>query len=151
VILDVLENRGRYRGASLGIERALEYLGDTDFSGLKDGKYPIESDEIYAMLASYNTEPESERRFEAHRKYFDVQYILAGREVIYWSPTDELTPAGEYSKERDIVFLSGNARARLQLTTGSFAVFYPEDAHKPNCAWDGPEPVRKVVIKVRID
>jgi YhcH/YjgK/YiaL family protein len=38
----------------------------------------------------------------------------------------------------------------LQLTPGSFALFYPEDAHKPNCAWDAPERVRKVVVKVRL-
>jgi biofilm protein TabA len=150
MILDILSHRGRYRGISSGIERALDYLAVTDFSALEDGKHAIEDDEIYAILMTYDSEPERARSFEAHRKYLDVQYILSGREIIYWAPMEELSPKGEYSEEKDVVFLSGDARTRLQLTSGSFAVFYPEDAHKPNCAWDDPQRVRKAVVKVRI-
>jgi len=117
---------------------------------MADGRQAIDGDEIYALLMTYNSEPETVRSFEAHRRYIDVQFILAGRETIFWVPTEELAATGDYSDEKDIVFLSGEARARLQLTPGSFAVFYPEDAHKPNCAWDAPERVRKVVVKVRL-
>ena len=73
-----------------------------------------------------------------------------GREIIRWAPLEALNPAGEYSDEKDILFLSGVARARLKMIPGSFALFYPEDAHKPNCTWDEPQRVRKVVVKVRI-
>jgi len=150
MILDMVAHRGRCRGIGSGIERALEYLANTDFTALEDGKYEIEGDEIYALLLTYKTEAEEVRGFEVHRQYLDVQYILSGREFIYWAPLEEMTPAGEYSEEKDIIFLSGDARARLQLTPGSFALFFPEDAHKPNCAWDGPQQVRKAVVKVRI-
>jgi biofilm protein TabA len=150
MILDMLTSRGRYGGMIPGFERALEYLSNTDFTVLVDGKYTIDGDRIYALVMTYSTEPERERSFEAHRKYLDVQCILQGWEIIYWAPTEELSPMGEYSEEKDIVFLSGETRARLQLTSGSFAVFYPEDAHKPNCDWNGPQQNRKAVIKVRI-
>ena len=150
MILDILTNRQRYGGMHPGIGRALDYLANTDFTVLEDGRQEIDGDEIYALLMTYSSEPESARSFEAHRKYIDVQFILAGRETIYWVPTEELAATGEYSDEKDIVFLSGEARAALQLTPGSFALFYPEDAHKPNCAWDTPERVRKVVVKVRL-
>jgi YhcH/YjgK/YiaL family protein len=150
LILDIISNRNRYRGLDSAVEKAMEYLAGTDFTALKDGRHDIEGDEIYALLFSYDTEPESARRFEAHRKYIDVQYLLSGREIIHWAALQELTPAGEYSDEKDIVFLSGNSRARLQLTPGTFALFFPEDAHKPNCAWDDPQPARKVVVKVRV-
>lgn len=150
MILDTLANRERYAKLSRPLEKALAYLANTDFTTLEDGRYPLEGEAIYAMLNTYSTEPETERRFEAHRRYLDVQCILRGREVIVWTPTAELKPAGEYSDEKDVVFLAGEARARLQMNPGSFAVFYPEDAHKPNCAWDTVEQVRKVVVKVRI-
>jgi biofilm protein TabA len=150
VILDILTNRQRYGGMHPGIGRALDYLSKTDFTGMADRRQAIDGDEIYALLMTYNSEPETVRSFEAHRRYIDVQFILAGRETIFWVPTEELAATGDYSDEKDIVFLSGEARARLQLTPGSFAVFYPEDAHKPNCAWDAPERVRKVVVKVRL-
>ncbi|UCF99323.1 MAG: YhcH/YjgK/YiaL family protein [Spirochaetaceae bacterium] len=149
MILDMLANSGRYRGISSVIEKALAYLTGTSFAALEDGRYPIDGEEVYAILTTYDTEPERNRRFEAHRAYLDVQCILSGREIMFWAPETELTPASEYSQEKDVLFLAGEARARLQLIAGSFAVFYPEDAHKPNCAWDEPEQVRKVVVKVR--
>jgi YhcH/YjgK/YiaL family protein len=151
MILDKIGNRSRYRSLGSGIERALDYLAETDFSALQDGVQQSDVEEIVAIIATYDTEPESARRFEAHRRCIDVQYILAGREIIYWSPTAELTPECDYSDEKDVVFLSGDVRARLQLTPGSFVLFYPEDAHKPNCAWNDPARVRKVVVKVRTD
>jgi YhcH/YjgK/YiaL family protein len=150
MIVDTLANRGRYAGLSEGLDKALAYLANTDFTTLEDGRHPIEGEAVYAILNTYFTEPETKRSFEAHRKYIDVQCILRGREVIFWTPTAELKPAGEYSDEKDIVFLAGESRARLQMKPGSFAVFYPEDAHKPNCAWEQPEQVRKVVVKVRV-
>jgi YhcH/YjgK/YiaL family protein len=85
-----------------------------------------------------------------HRRDIDVQYILSGQEVIHWAPTEELLPAGEYSEENDTMFFEAEGRARLHLTPGTFALFYPEDAHKPNCARDEPERVRKVVVKVQV-
>ena len=150
MILDIIADRGRYRSLGAGIERALDYLAKTDFDVLEDGRHEIEGDGIYALLMSYETEPESVRSFEAHRKYIDIQFILSGRELICWAPLGELEPAGEYDDGKDIIFLAGDPRARLQLTPGSFAVFYPEDGHKPNCAWNGPGPARKVVVKVRV-
>jgi len=150
LIFDTLTNRGRYGRISPGIDRALEYLSSTDFTSLEDGRQSIDGEGIYALIMTYSTEPEGERSFEAHRRYLDVQFILQGRETIFWAPTDELSPMGDYSKEKDIAFFSGDARARLQLTSGSFAVFHPEEAHKPNCACNGPQRVRKVVVKVRI-
>ena len=150
MIVDSVGNRRRYRGLGVRIERALEYLADTDFSALEDGRHPIDGEAIFALVSTYETEPESARSFEAHRKYIDVQYLLTGREIIHWAALQELTPAGQYSAEKDILFLSGDSRARLQLTPGTFALFCPQDAHKPNCAWDEPQQARKVVVKVRV-
>ena len=150
MVVDILTNRGRYKGLGSGIERALEYLSNTDFTTLEDGKHEIQGNEIYAVIATYDTEPESARKFEAHRKYLDVQYLLAGREIICWAPLEGLSFSGEYSEEKDIVFLSGDPRARLRMSPGSFALFFPQDAHKPNCAWNDPQAVRKVVVKIRV-
>jgi biofilm protein TabA len=150
MILDIISNRRRYGDLGSAVEKATEYLANTDFTALEDGKHPIDGEAIFALVSTYETEPESARSFEAHRKYIDIQYLLSGREIIHWAAVQELTPAGEYSAEKDIVFLSGDSRAHLRFTPGTFALFYPEDAHKPNCAWDEPEAARKVVVKVRV-
>jgi beta-galactosidase beta subunit len=31
-----------------------------------------------------------------------------------------------------------------------FAVFFPHDAHKPSCDWEGKRKLRKVVVKVAV-
>ena len=36
------------------------------------------------------------------------------------------------------------------LLPGDMIVVAPEDAHKPRCCADGPEFVRKVVVKVKV-
>ena len=66
MIIDVIANHKGYRGLGSTVERALKYLADTDFTALEDGKHGIEGDEIFALLLSYETEPESARNFEAH-------------------------------------------------------------------------------------
>ena len=40
------------------IEIGLDFLKNIDFSTLKDGKYEILGDEVYAIVQSYQTKPE---------------------------------------------------------------------------------------------
>jgi YhcH/YjgK/YiaL family protein len=150
MIFDTLDNRKRYERLGFRIERGLAFLAATDWNAIEDGRHAVEGDEIFVLIMSYETEPEEKRSFEAHRKYIDIQYLVSGRELICWAPLEELEPAGEYSVEKDIVFLSGAQRARLLLKPGTFALFFPQDAHRPNCAWNKPERTRKAVVKVRI-
>ena len=39
----------------------------------------------------------------------------------------------------------------LPMFTGSYAVFFPEDVHRPFCQMDGPEDIKKIVIKIKLD
>ena len=39
----------------------------------------------------------------------------------------------------------------LPMTDGCYAVFFPEDVHRPCCMMDTPEDVKKIVLKVRVD
>ena len=52
---------------------------------MEDGRHPIDGEAIFALVSTYETEPEGARSFEAHRKYIDVQYLLSGREIIHWA------------------------------------------------------------------
>ena len=51
---------------------------------------------------------------------------------------------------RDLLFYTGmENESTLTMTPGSFAVFLPTDVHRPACAFEQPEAIRKVVVKVR--
>lgn len=64
----------------------------TDFSKYSDGKHIIDEDLMHVIVSTYTTENGTEKLFEAHRKYIDIQFMIRGRESIYWSPLENLSP-----------------------------------------------------------
>ena len=53
--------------------------------------------------------------------------------------------------EKDVIKLETPAVFNsIVVSPGEFAVFYPNDIHRPNCCVDAPITVRKICMKVRI-
>ena len=148
MIIDTLENAHFYYGISTRFSLALKFLKNTDFSNFDDGKFEIDKDNMYASIQSYNTKTQENALFEAHRKYIDIQYVIAGEELIGYTNIKGLTPKSVYNEENDIVFMEG-AGDFLRLHSENFAILMPQDAHKPSIAVDKPSPVKKVVIKIK--
>lgn len=116
-----------------------------------DGRYPIDGDHVFALVQSYDTVPAGEKKYETHRAYADVQYVAAGTEVIHYAPAGGLSPVTAYDAQGDFqLFADPAAATPLHLSPGSFAVFFPHDAHKPGCRNGGPCRVKKVVVKVHV-
>jgi biofilm protein TabA len=150
MILDALDQALLYRQLHPGIARGFAWLGE--FSPqMPDGRYDIDGPALFALVQSYVTAPPAEKKFEAHRHYIDIQYIAAGTEIIYHAPTGSLQGSTEYDAEKDFQFFADPVVATpLHLTPGNFALFYPQDAHKPSCVNGAPAQMKKVVIKVRV-
>ena len=139
---------------SPAMERALSYLRETDFSKLKDGRYEIDGDRIYATVSRYQSKPEAECRPESHRKYADVQFVAEGQEFIGWCAfTPALKESTPYDEEKDIIFYERlEPESDFVLSEGCFAVLTPKDIHCPCVAIDEkPSPVLKVVVKIAVD
>ena len=116
------------------------------------GTHYLHGESIFAMVQEYDTLPADQCRFESHREHVDLQYTIAGREIIEWAPRGTLRPDGDFSVERDVGFWlppEGPSTALVQVP-GHFAVFYPEDAHRPKVRIPGHPHVRKLVIKVPV-
>ncbi len=150
MIIDTIKNYRTYRNLAPEIDVALKYLDETDLASLAPGRYDIDGDNVYALVQHYTTEPELERLFEAHRAYFDIQYIAAGEEIIYWRPFAELGADIPYEEQNDCALVTSSGGTPLIMKKGMFAIFYPHDGHKPCCRKDGPEAVQKVVIKGKV-
>ena len=77
--------------------------------------------------------------------------LLKGRESIYVTDIDGLSVKTEYNAEKDCVLFNDPERLSgvMPLTGGFFAVFFPNDAHRPSLNY-GPsaENVKKMVVKV---
>lgn len=149
MIIDKLENAKHYYGLGEKIEKGLKFLEENDLSGWENGKYEIEGDEIFVSIQDYKTKPLEEGRFEAHRKYLDIQYIIKGKERLGFGKTENQSSATDYDEEKDIIFLKGSGNFAFA-QAGDFLIFMPQDAHMPCIAIDEPEYVKKAVVKVLI-
>lgn len=151
MILDILENRGNYIALNSKFAKAFAFLAEGNPGELPDGRYEIEGENLFALVNSYTTRPMKEVAWEAHKKYLDIQCLLQGREIIGWTPVNQLTISEPYSEEKDIAFFKNlQLWTALNLAENYFAIFYPEDAHQPGCIWDKARNVKKVVVKVKL-
>lgn len=150
MMMDGIENAAAYAGVSPRIRAALDYLAKTDFAAMEPGRYAIDGDKVYAMVQCYETRPREKGKWEAHRRYIDVQYVVEGIEAMGYAPLDKLTVTQPYIEEKDCLFLAGEGSI-LKVPAKTFAVFFPQDAHMPCLAVAAPAPVRKVVVKVAVE
>ncbi|NOY75621.1 MAG: DUF386 domain-containing protein [Kiritimatiellaeota bacterium] len=148
MIFDSLKNAGIYAGTSVRLRMAFDFLSDTDFSAVQDGKIKLDGENVFAIVQSYESRPLEDSKWEAHREYIDVQFIISGSEKIGVAKLDGLSPETEYDESGDCRLFNGDGDM-LTLCPGDFAVLYPWDAHMPGVAIDAPEKVRKVVVKIR--
>lgn len=119
---------------------------------LPDGRHAIDGDDVFALVASYETGPATEKRFEAHRRHADIQFVAAGAERILYLPVRAMAVETPHDDEADVAWLAEPPYASsVLMQAGDCAVFLPADAHKPGCMAGGRHAVRKVVVKVALD
>lgn len=114
------------------------------------GRYDIHSDDLFAAVSRYDTEPREQRKFESHRKYIDLQIVLDGNEEMDWAPIDSLNMTDNgFERGDDIAFYEGAELSTVILGGDQCAVLFPEDGHKPNIMHKNIGNVLKIVFKVR--
>lgn len=59
---------------------AYKWLEETDIAALPVGSYPILGDTVVANIQEYTSIKWEEGSFETHEKFFDIQYVVSGRE-----------------------------------------------------------------------
>ena len=151
MIVDRIENGRLYVPLNKGFEKAFAVLAERDLATKSDGRYGVDGDDVYYIVQHYTTKPVDQGRFESHRKYIDIQVLLAGQELLAYSPTAGLEIVEPYSEEKDIMFYRvGTIIAQTRLEPGLFCLPYPHDAHMPSCQITCPAPVHKVVFKIRL-
>lgn len=92
-----------------------------------------------------------EAAFESHILFADIHCIFQGEEVIYQNPVESLKQTSAYDEQDDYCLYSGSNEAFIKLRRGDFAVFFPNDGHKPGYHIEKTSLVRKVVMKIRLD
>ena len=150
MILDEWKHADFYLGVHPLLKSAFDTLRQNDLSRIERGRHEIDGERLLLLAQQYLTKPREEGQWEAHRKYIDVQYVYRGIEWFGWANRDKLS-AGAYDAEKDFWALEGKGGDFFIFREGSFAILGPQDAHMPGIAVSGPQPVKKFVVKVRID
>ncbi len=162
MIYDNIKNIGLYKGLSAALDVALDYIAAAKLP-LENGTTLLEHG-VKAIVSSYVTKEVNPKGYEAHLKYADVQFLLAGEEVMRCCPLEYLTPSTEYDEAKDCRFYVDDLASHpaswsegidsavdLRLGAGYFAVVFPDDAHIPQLAAGTPAEVKKIVMKVPVD
>ncbi len=136
------------------LQKALQYLAETDFTDLPKGEYAIDGRDIFARVDSYTTEAKEAKRPESHDRYIDVQYLAAGSETIWYCPKTPMHSIVEDLRAAaDLIFYAdAGEKDCVHLTGGDFAVFFPWELHRPGCVCGSAiSRVKKIVVKVKAD
>jgi YhcH/YjgK/YiaL family protein len=133
-------------------DNAFHFLQSHDLSKLEPNRYDIEGDNLYAQVSEYLTKNEEDAKYEAHRKYIDIQYVVHGKERIGVAPLsrkhDVLQP---YDPAKDVEIMTFDHGVNHNASPETFFIFFPDDAHRPGLEDGANEQVRKTVVKVKVD
>lgn len=138
----------KYECLHVNLDKAFQFLNRNDLRELSSGRYEICGDDLYAMVQEYETKPLEGAKYEAHKRYIDIQYMVDGREIMGYSSIYNLEVSEPYNSERDFEMLEGE-KELLLLKNSEFFIFFPEDAHMPGIADRQSSKVRKVVVKIK--
>ncbi|CAI0991825.1 YhcH/YjgK/YiaL family protein [Serratia quinivorans] len=132
------------------VAHAIAYLQDTDFSTLPAGRYQDPATGYVVQVLDLHTQQPGDLRPEVHRQNVDVQFLVSGSELIGVAADRGDNPVHqELLAQRDIIFYRDVAdESWLTLQPGNFAVFFPQDVHRPACINQQPCAIRKVVVKI---
>ncbi len=103
-----------------------------------------------ALEQVYLSKPRAEAFLESHRKYIDVQVVVAGEEIQEVVDIARMTVDAPYNPERDLIkYHDFRDTSLLSAREGLVAVFFPVDGHISRAI--GPAVlVRKTVVKVPV-
>ena len=143
-----IEFMRQYQGNKELWDKAFTFLGDPKLLTLAPGKYPIDGDNAYATITLGAPKNIEDVKWESHRKYIDLQYVIKGKIKIGKAPAATAKVTEPYTEARDAANYTTDGRY-LIATPKEFFLFFPQDAHRPDIKVDGYDTLKKLVIKIR--
>ncbi|MBR3605604.1 MAG: YhcH/YjgK/YiaL family protein [Candidatus Gastranaerophilales bacterium] len=149
MIYDRLKNKEQYYTLHKNFKKAFEFLANTDLKNIEDGSYEIDGKTIYANVQSLKTKLVEDKKWEVHRKYIDIQYVISGEEKMGYGILEDFNEITQkYDTEKDVEFLNGDKFNFVDVQEGDFVIFYPNDVHAPMLSVNEPINVKKVIVKI---
>jgi biofilm protein TabA len=145
---DPVEFAKQYHANKAWWDKALAFLNDPKIDTLKPGKYVIDGDNIFAMITDGATKQKDSVRWESHRNYIDLHYVIRGKEQIGAAQVASATVTKPYNASGDAANYTVDGKYYAAIP-GEFFLFFPSDAHRPGIRARGFDADKKLVIKIR--
>jgi YhcH/YjgK/YiaL family protein len=130
-------------------DKAFAFLNRKDLNTLAPGNYPLDGKKVYAIVSTYDSKDMDKTKWESHRKYIDLQYVISGKEKIGVAPVSQAKVTGAYDEAKDIAHYESAGKYYVA-EPGTFFLFFPQETHRPGIKVDASVPVRKLVIKISV-
>lgn len=151
MIKNSLKYTKNYYNLSEKIKLGLEFLETHDLKAMENGKYEILGEDVFINIQEYTSKPETDGKWEAHRKYIDIQVLIKGSEKIGVGEIQDFTTTEAYDEEKDVEFLTTNSSQQfITMRENDYIILYPYDVHMPQISIDKPSAVKKAVVKVSL-
>lgn len=148
MIIDVSAHWRRYTPLHPLFDRAFRFLADNDLRSFEPGRHGVDGDRLYLSIDHVPGRGREGARLEAHRRYIDIQYTIEGDEEIGWMPLTACgAAAGPFDETKDVGFFDARPVTWLAVPAGTFAIFFPDDAHAP---LGGHGALKKAIMKVAL-
>ena len=145
MIFDTLNRPAQYKGICAGLDKLIDFTLSHELNALPAGRNEIDGDNAWMNVNVAPLVPETDL-YERHLEHLDLQIPLDAGEIITVKPVEEL----EWDFEGETGFTHGPAGTELHMVPGTFAVFFPGDAHNCGISEAGQTSCRKLVGKARI-
>ena len=147
MIIDTIENLGKYVALNPLFADVVEFLKSHDLQSMEPGKYPIKEKDVFLNLSQTKQRTMETAVLETHIEMIDIQVPITCPETFGYTPLCDL-PDFEYNAEKDITKY-GETKAQTYVTVnpGQMVIFFPQDGHAP-CIIEEEE-IKKAIFKVK--
>ncbi len=147
MIIDTIENLGKYVALNPLFADVVEFLKNNDLQTIEEGKHFIKDKDLFVNIQVAKGKTQDAAVLETHIEMIDIQIPITCEETFGYTPLCDL-PDFEYNAEKDITKY-GDTKAQTYVTVkpGQFVIFFPQDGHAP-CIINQPE-IKKAIFKVK--
>ena len=151
----IYANKGdfaRYCAMHPRFQKAFDAMIALAAQPFEKGRHGVDGEEIFINAAEYDTKPQEDSFFEAHRKYVDIMLMLEGEERIGCKHVEKLASITRpYDENGDALIAAMEEElTSIHMTPGDMVVFFPEDGHAPGMDWNKTSHVKKLIAKVML-
>ena len=133
-------------------DEAFNFLKTNNLAVMKSGKYVIDSNNVIATITELNPNDKDHVKWEAHRNFNDLQYIIKGKAEMgiasVSSPNSIVSIP--YDPKTDNENFTVTGEKYYDAEPGAFFIFSPDEIHRPAFKVEGYDTIKKIVIKVRV-